>query len=305
MANTHLNRAKKEKNDEFYTSYKDIEDELQYYQEVFKGKVVYCNCDRPCDSEFWNYFEDNFNLLGLKKLVATYFDKSRSVWKTEIISATDDTRTVLRTKISGNGSFQSEECIELIRQADIVVTNPPFSLFRDYFELLIAEKKKFVIIGNQTAIGYKDIFPHILSGEVYVACLVPSTFKNKNLCVEQISFSRWFTNLTPNKDKPFLELTKPYNSEEYPELDNFRAININRIKDIPCDYFDVMAVPISFMKWFNPKQFELLGITRHYDSFAKKIFIEGGKKTFDPVLNGRHIYNRIFVKRIANHQKAE
>ena len=297
MANTHLYRAKKEKNDEFYTTYKDIEDELQYYPEAFKDKVVYCNCDRPFVSEFWNYFEDNFNSLGLKKLVATYFDRSRFVWKTEIISATDNTRTVLRTKLAGDGSFQSEECISFINEVDIVVTNPPFSIFRNYFDLLVDGKKKYIIIGSQNAICYKDIFPHILSGEVYIGYITPSTFKNKNLNTEYLGFSRWFTNLKPNKEKPFLELTKSYNEEEYPELDNFKAININRTKDIPYDYSGVMAVPISYMKWHNPRQFDLLGATITGDPFAKGIFVDVGNQKFEPRLNGRYIYKRLFIRR--------
>lgn len=265
MANTLLNIAKKEKNDEFYTSYKDIEDELQYYKEAFKDKVVYCNCDRPCVSEFWNYFEDNFNFLGLKKLVATYFDQTKSVWKTEIIGSTEDTRKILKTKVSGDGDFRSQEYTELLKEADIVVTNPPFSLFREYVAQLIRYDKKFLIIGNLNAITYKEIFPLIKDNKVWLGyCGSGHTMhfaiKDNRIGEKFKSVTAvWYTNLDIQKRHEALDLHKRYSSKEYPKYDNYDAININKVADIPKDYDGIMGVPITFLEKHCPDQFKIIG----------------------------------------------
>lgn len=297
MANTQLYKAKKEKNDEFFTNYKDIENELQHYRLALKNKIIYCNCDRPFESEFWNYFEDNFNFLGLKKLVATYFDQKKSVWKTEIIGSTEDTRKILKTKISGNGDFRSQECIELLKEADIVVTNPPFSLFRKYVAQLMEYDKKFLIIGNLNAIAYKEIFPLIKEDKIRLGycggghTMHFSIKNNKNNGKFKSVTAVWYTNLDVQKRHEPLDLYKRYSPEEYPKYDNYEAINVNKVVDIPIDYNGVMGVPISFMEKHCPEQFKIIGLCASHGKVPRHIENESC------YLNGKWVYSRILIQR--------
>lgn len=296
---TSLVKAKKVKNDEFYTQLVDIEKELKYYKAHFNDKIVFCNCDDPYESNFFKYFAMNFNHLGLKKLIATCYDNSpiaftqlslfdlpeksipnrnRKAYKIEISEVSDfnddgavdlsDVKYFLQnnnntfSKLKGDGDFRSEECIELLKQADIVVTNPPFSLFREYVAQLIEHEKKFLIIGNKNAITYKEFFPLLKENKVWIGYEQPSKFldgQGRITCQVQ-GLCRWFTNLDINKRHDILPLYKFYTSEEYPKYDNYDAINVDKVTDIPCDYDGVMGVPITFLDKYSPAQFIIVGL---------------------------------------------
>lgn len=291
--NNDLRAAKKAKNDEFYTQLSDIEKELRHYKNHFKDKVVYCNCDDPRVSNFFHYFSYNFEHLGLKKLIATCF-KSQS---TDLFSQNDCEKAVyleytgdkdgngiptldeIEVKpLEGDGDFRSQECIELLKQADIVVTNPPFSLFREYVSQLMDYEKKFLIIGNLNALTYKDIFSLIKENKLWLGqsiksgdreFQVPNSYPlnaassridvngNKFIRVKGI---RWFTNLDYQERHEDLILYKTYNQDEYPKYENFNAVNVDKTKDIPMDYDGIMGVPITFLDKYNPSQFEIIGL---------------------------------------------
>lgn len=279
--NENLRKANKAKNDEFYTQLSDIEAELQHYEKHFKDKTVYCNCDNPEWSNFWKYFESNFEKLGLKRLIATYYDNDKQVYRTDLINDTKhEPHGVWMTKIplKGNGDFRSQECIDILKEADIVVTNPPFSLFREYVGQLIEYGKKFLIIGNMNAITYKDFFPLLKDNKVWLGVSIHSGDRefrvpedypleaagfriddegNKYIRVKGV---RWFTNLDTLNYNNYLTLVKHYAPIDYPKYDNYDAINIDKTKDIPIDYDGVMGVPISFMDKYCPEQFEILGM---------------------------------------------
>ena len=308
--NKTLANASKAKNDEFYTQLSDIENELRHYKQHFKDKIVFCNCDDPYESNFFKYFAMNFNHLGLKKLICASYDSSpvaytqlalfddiptktsvnnnRKAYKIEITEVCDynndgavdltDIQTLLKnnkntlSKLKGNGDFRSEESIELLKQADIVVTNPPFSLFREYVAQLVEYDKKFLIIGNINAITYKEIFKLIKEEKIWgghifnktVEFEVPANYKGfiKNgKKYGKVPSITWFTNLDITKRYEKLTLYKSYNQEEYPKYDNYDAIEVGKVTDIPYDYYGVMGVPITFLDKYNPEQFELLGIT--------------------------------------------
>lgn len=306
-ANSKLQKANKEKNDEFYTQLVDIELELKHYKQHFQNKVVFCNCDDPYESNFFKYFAMNFNFLGLKKLICTCYDnspiaytqltlneefntvdiqcKNRKAYKIEISEVCDsngdgaydltDVKQLLKSNknslslLKGNGDFRSEECIEFLKQADIVVTNPPFSLFREYVAQLIEYNKKFLIIGNKNAITYKEFFSLIMCNGVWIGYEQPTKFLNakKEITNQVQGLCRWFTNLDIDKRHENLLLYKTYTAEEYPKYDNYNAININNVSDIPCDYDGVMGVPITFIDKYNPDQFEILGYTSGRNEF--------------------------------------
>lgn len=291
--NNDLRAAKKAKNDEFYTQLSDIEKELRHYKNHFKDKIVYCNCDDPRVSNFFHYFSYNFEHLGLKKLIATCF-KSQS---TDLFSQNDCEKAVyleytgdkdgngiptsdeIEVKpLEGDGDFRSQECIELLKQADIVVTNPPFSLFREYVSQLMDYEKKFLIIGNLNALTYKDIFSLIKENKLWLGqsiksgdreFQVPDSYPlnaassridvkgNKFIRVKGI---RWFTNLDYQERHEDLILYKTYNQDEYPKYENFNAVNVDKTKDIPMDYDGIMGVPITFLDKYNPSQFEIIGL---------------------------------------------
>lgn len=291
MANDSLCRAKNAKNDEFYTQLTDIEKELKHYRKHFEGKTVLCNCDDPYESDFFKYFALNFNRLKLKKLIATCFasspiaKKKLSVQGKEVgkpykaVVTTvydksgdgyidmDDIFTLFAseenklTKLKGDGDFRSAECLEILDEADIVVTNPPFSLFREFVAVLMEHKKQFLIIGNKNAITYKDFFPLLKENKVWIGCTNVKEFLQPDGSIKKFGNVGWYTNLDVKKRHEEMKLWKTYTSEEYPKYDNYDAINVNKINDIPCDYCGVMGVPITFMDNYNPDQFEILGYT--------------------------------------------
>lgn len=333
--NINLHAANKAKKDEFYTQLVDIENELKHYKAHFKGKTVLCNCDDPRISNFFHYFSYNFEQLGLKKLITTCYknqnrdlfsqnDSERAIWL-EYFGDKNNNRVPDPEEIgihylNGDGDFRSQECIELLKEADIVVTNPPFSLFRDYVAQLIENEKKFLIIGNQNAITNKDFFPLIKNNKVWFGASihsgdrefgVPNDYPlnaagyrqdekgNKFIRVKGV---RWFTNLDYEKRHEDLILYKAYNPDEYPKYDNYDAINVDKTSEIPMDYDGFMGVPITFMDKYNPEQFEILGIcagnsrlNQFYGIVPYTPHVEdrGGCA----VLNNKRVYSRILIRR--------
>ncbi len=368
MANELLDKAKKNKKDEFYTQLADIEAELRHYKDHFKGKVVFCNCDDPYESNFFKYFALNFNFLGLKKLIATgyagspvayqqlvLFDvkcikesnrNSRRPYKIEITEVKDDNadgafdlsdveHLIKNGKntlslLEGDGDFRSAESIELLKQADIVVTNPPFSLFREYVAQLMEYEKKFIIIGSKNAITYKEIFKFIKENKIWLG----NGFSNGNAYFKipaeyvrdwasgvyspdtgLVKFRNvgWFTNLDFQKRHEKLELFKRFTPEEYPRYDNYDAIEVSKTAEIPYNYDGVMGVPITFLDKYNPDQFEILGMCENLDLYGLKTRIYSGQECRDRyfelfgkkgvydlnaagVVNGRKVYQRLLIK---------
>jgi len=305
VKNRNLGDAKKSKKDEFYTQLTDIEKELKHYKHHFRGQVVYCNCDDPRVSNFFHYFSYNFEKLGLKKLIATCY-KSQDI---DLFSKNDSERALYleyegdkdgnhvpdldeigKNYLNGDGDFRSEESIELLKQADIVVTNPPFSLFREYVAQLVEHRKKFLIIGNVNAITYKEIFqlikadklwlgPSIRSGdrEFGVPDDYPLNAAGHRIDDEgkkyiRVKGVRWFTNMDFKERHEDLILYKTYSPDEYPTYDNYDAIEVSKTKDIPADYDGVMGIPITFLDKYNPDQFEIVGITKTWFGTAAKTY---------------------------------
>lgn len=261
MANANLHKAKDAKNDEFYTQLTDVAKELMHYKSHFKGKVVFCNCDDPTWSAFWKYFHLNFAELGLKKLISTHYDREEVTYKMEYTGGNDnDTEFGVKTPLEGNGDFRNKECIDLMDESDIVVTNPPFSLFREYVAVLMEYQKKFIIIGNKNAITYKEFFPLLKNNAVWIGCTNAKEFLQPDGSIKKFGNIGWFTNLDINKRHEKLILWKNYTPEEYPKYDNYDAINVNKVSEIPCDYDGVMGVPITFLDKYNPEQFEIVGM---------------------------------------------
>lgn len=312
--NTNLLTAKRKKNDEFYTQLEDIEKELACYDvSNFQGKVIYCNCDDYRFSNFCKCFKDNFEYLGIKKAMATNYDIGDGAYKWEYDG---ENETII--KLEGNGSFNSEECIAYLEEADVVVTNPPFSLFREYVKQLMDYNKKFLIIGNQNAITYKEIFPYIKNNQLWLGLTmngsnrwfeVPPTYEAKEnaagykvvdgkrmLFVNSVT---WFTNIeNPRRNTP-LDLYKKYNEKDFPKYDNYDAINVDKVTDIPEDYDGVMGVPITFLYKYCTKQFEIVD-AREYGLNDR----QRNKSTMlikDAVseINGKPTYARIAIKRIS------
>lgn len=297
--NGNLNSAKVAKNDEFYTQLTDIEKELKHYKHHFKDKIVFCNCDDPTWSEFWKYFHLNFEELGLKKLISTHYDIDKSTYKLEYTGGDDANIEVgTKTALTGNGDFRSDECIELLKEADICCTNPPFSLFRQFILQLMKYEKKFIIIGNKNATTYKEIFPLIKDNRVWLGFNSPNEFRTPNGMTKKVQgLTRWFTNLDIPKRHEKLILFKHYydingiaKQFEYPTYDTYNAININKVQDIPCDYNGIMGVPISFLDKYNPSQFKILGEFNH-----------GSDNEFDlakPTINKKDVFKRIAIQRV-------
>ena len=292
-SNKNLKQAKKNQKDEFYTQLPDIERELKHYQNHFKDKVVYCNCDDPRVSNFFHYFSYKFESLKLKKLITTCYKNQDA----DLFSSNNSERAIYleyegdRNKnripdreeigvghLQGDGDFRSEECIELLKQSDIVVTNPPFSLFREYVAQLIEYEKKFIIIGNQNAITYKEIFKLIKENKIWLGKSIKSgdrefgipndyPLKSAGYRVDdmgrkyiRVKGVRWFTNLDYKERYEDLILYKTYTSEEYPTYDNYNAINVDKTKNIPTDYIGAMGVPITFLDKYNPDQFKIIAL---------------------------------------------
>ena len=337
--NRNLHRANQAKKDEFYTQLVDIEKELKHYKDQFRGKVIYCNCDDPFESNFFKYFAANFNALGLKKLITTSYVKSPIVggqlplfevkglkpsgkepFKIEIKEVPDDDKDgainlddvkyLLKhnkntaTPLRGNGDFRSEECIKLLKEADVVVTNPPFSLFREYVAQLIEYKKKFLILGQQGAVIYKEFFPLIKENKVWLGYdnggtkwfQVPMDYdiptESRKKIVNGVKYFsmgsvNWYTNLYVSKRHDEFVLYKKYSSKEFQKYDNYNAINVDRFIDIPKNYSEVMGVPITFLDKHNPDQFEIIGLDRYTG--------KNGDKDF--TINGKLLFRRLLIKK--------
>lgn len=358
MPNKNLTQAKKAKNDEFYTQLTDIEKELAHYRKHFKGKVVLCNCDDPFESNFFKYFVLNFNRLGLKKLIATSYSGSPIAFRQLNLfdfkgGVAPDGRkraykavvTVVHGKsassgygmddianlfvsgentlelLEGDGDFRSPECLALLDEADIVVTNPPFSLFRPYVAMLIEHKKKFIIIGNLNAVTYKEIFPLLKENEMWMGVTQfhggaayfigdPSIYDENKMSNSKHAFIkdgllywrvngvRWFTNLDIKKRHEPLILYKRYkgHEDEYPHYDNYDAINVDKVSNIPEDYDGVMGVPISFLDKYCPEQFEIVGGTAN-GQVPTSIKIGNFKTWNNPIYHDKKIYQRILIRK--------
>ena len=329
--NSNLHDSARNKQDEFYTQLSLIENELKYYREHFKGKVVFCNCDDPFESNFFKYFAMNFNALGLKKLIATCYCLS-PVFSTEIdlfdpesekkiipgkkkavqfriveipdmncdgAISLEDAELLIKNRrpyrvLKGDkkysaGDFRSNECVELLKEADVVVTNPPFSLFREYVTQLVEYGKEFLILGNLNAVTYKEILPLVMNNKVWIGYnsghywfKVPSTYEEKktdfktdengqkwrrmgNIC--------WFTNMDIEKRHENMTLFRTYSPDAYPKYDNYDAIDVSKTADIPCDYFEAVGVPVTYLTKFNPEQFELLGIDKDFTSDGGRFLV--------------------------------
>ena len=339
MAKRILDTAKTAKKDEFYTQLTDIERELQHYWQHFRGKTVLCNCDDPYESNFFKYFALRFNQLGLKKLICTCYDGSpvagtqlslfsldaegnekKTAYKVEITEVKDmngdgavdltDVEYLIKngknvlSVLRGNGDFRSHECVELLKQADIVVTNPPFSLFREYIGQLMEYEKNFLIIGNVNAITYKDVFPLIKENKLWFGPSITSGDRKFNVPENyplnaagcgidtdgrryiRVKGVRWFTNLDHNKRHEIMDLVCRYSPEEYPFYDNYNAININKTQDIPCDFNGIMGVPITFLDKYNPDQFEIIKFRKGNDD--KDLCIKGKCPYFRILIRNKH-----------------
>lgn len=353
--NKNLHRANRAKKDEFYTQLIDIENELKHYKEQFKNKIVYCNCDDPFESNFFKYFAANFNALKLKKLIATSYSgspivgrqltldkiaglkpKGKEPFKIEINEVPDmdedgaididDVKQLLEhnkntaTPLKDGGDFRSPECVELLKQADIVVTNPPFSLFREYVAKLVEHNKKFLILGDQNAITYKEIFKLIKENKIWFGYdnngtkwfQVPNDYdiptesrKKVENGIKYFSFGRimWYTNLDTTKRHQDFNFYKKYSPGEYPKYDNYDAIEVSKVSDIPKNYEGVMGVPITFVDKYNPDQFEIIGLLADKREKSDALIQgtptyldEQHKKYVGAIVDGKATYARIIIK---------
>lgn len=296
--NSNLHKAKDAKNDEFYTQLTDVARELMHYKAHFKDKIVLCNCDDPTWSAFWKYFHLNFTELGLKKLISTHYDREEATYKMEYTGGDDnDIEIGVKTPLEGNGDFRNKECLDLLDECDIVVTNPPFSLFREYVAMLMEHEKKFLIIGNKNAITYKEFFPLLKDDEVWIGCTNVKEFLQPDGSIKKFGNIGWFTNLDVAKRHEKLILWKKYTPEEYPTYDNYDAINVDKVNEIPCDYDGVMGVPITFMDKYNPIDFEIIGADEAEGTgFSNGLYIQGSRYK-QCYANGKRIYKRIFIRK--------
>jgi len=310
-SNKNLHKAGAAKKDEFYTQLTDIEKELKHYKDQFRDKVVFCNCDDPKESNFVKYFSMNFEHLGLKKLIATHYKEANLFtheppYKLEYDGDKNGNRmpdpNEFMNEMISDGDFRSQECIELLKEADIVVTNPPFSLFREYLAQLLEYKKKFLIIGNVNAITYKECFKVIKDNRMWLGASIhsgdrefqvpdnyPLNAASSRIDSEgkkyiRVKGVRWFTNLDYEERHDELVLYKKYSSEQYPKYDNYDAINVDKTADIPMNYNGAIGVPITFLDKYNPEQFEIL-------KFRK------GDDDKDLIVNGKFPYFRIIIKK--------
>ena len=310
-ANANLHKAKNAKNDEFYTQLTDVSKELMHYKQHFKDKIVLCNCDDPTWSAFWKYFHLNFEVLGLKKLISTHYDKTEPTYKMEYTGGDDnDIEVGVKTPLEGNGDFRNKECLDLLDECDIVVTNPPFSLFREYVDVLMKHKKKFLIIGNQNALTYKEIFPLIKSGKCWWGAgdcvrwfLIPDSVNMKYKLndygerIEEDARSRWWTNLDHSKRHEKLILWKNYTPEEYPKYTSYDVIEVSKTDAIPVDYDGVMGVPITFMDKYNPDQFEIIGMAEDNGKGLSGTEARWDGTNPHCIVNGKAQYKRIFIRK--------
>ena len=296
MANANLTNAKKAKNDEFYTQLTDIEKEMRHYKEFFKGKVVYCNCDDARESNFFKYFSLNFEHLGLKKLISTGFKADGK--GVVLVYEGDkngnrivDDNEIIVSELNGDGDFRSAECVEFLKECDVVVTNPPFSLFREYVAQLMEYGKKFLIIGSMNAITYKEIFPYIKNNELWLGMNWIKDFVQPNGEIKKFGNICWYTNIDHKKHNEELDLYRKYDATAYPKYDNYDAIEVSKTCDIPMDYDGVMGVPITFFDKYCPSQFEIVDINPHFYSIVeqglpkpKQLKISGRKDPYARIL---------------------
>ena len=314
-SNKNLHGAKREKNDEFYTQLSDIEKELFHYKDHFKDKVVLCNCNDALHSNFAKYFSLNFEFLGLKKLICTSYGDGDENGKVCIYTGDKNGNRIPEIEewycyeLDGKGDFRSDSCIELLKESDIVVTNPPFSLFREFVATLEKYNKKYLIIGNMNAVTYKEIFPLIKENKMWLGCslhatkcnfIVSNDYDSSNTFVDEdgikkakINNAVWFTNLEHNKRHEKIDLYKHYNQEEYPKYDNYDAINVDKTCEIPMDYDGVMGVPITFLDKYCPEQFEIIGLM---SGVKHDVFINGDDGRAKFYINGKGVYARILIR---------
>ena len=303
--NSNLCLAKKVKNDEFYTRYEDIEAEVMKYRKQFRDKIVYLPCDDPAEkkSEFWSFFVNNFDSFGLKKLIATHYNKEGKAYKIWIDSDTTndgfiDDADAMQEDLKGNGDFRSPECLEIMKECDIVCTNPPFSLFREFVDAIMTADKSFLIIGNQNAFTYKEIFKLIRDNKIWTGYNMVKKFNQPDGSIKTFGNVCWFTNLDTIKRNEELVLTKNYDINIYPNYENYKAIEVNKIANIPSDYFEVMGVPITFLDKYNPNQFEILGHTSSSDmSDAVEELRTDSKHRNRGLINGKEKYDRVLIRR--------
>ena len=287
--NRSLRTAARVRNDEFYTQIEDIENEIGYYTNHFKNKTILCNCDDPFESNFFVYLRNNFHEFGLKKIITICY-KSQNP---DLFSQNDSEKAVSVeyngfgdkkiTYLNGDGDFRSKECIEILKTADIVVTNPPFSLFREYVDQLITYNKQFLIIGSLNAISYNEIFSLIQKNKLWLGCTSPKRFFQQDGTIKQFGNINWYTNLNHEKRNEEILLTEKYNINDYPKYENYDAINVDKVVDIPIDYTEEIGVPISFLSKYNPNQFEIIGAMNSWG------FGVG-------IVNGKNKYFRIVIK---------
>lgn len=327
--NKNLHSAKTNKKDEFYTQLADIENELKHYKDHFRGKTVFCNCDDPRVSNFFHYFSHRFESLGLKKLITTCYKnqnmdlfskhENEKALKLEFNGDLNgnkipDMVEIKKVELQGDGDFRSAESIALLKEADIVVTNPPFSLFREYVAQLMEYDKKFLIVGNQNAITYKEIFTLIKENKLWLgykngdmAFRVPDDYEMRETRSwrdeegnnwRSLGNACWFTNLDIAKRHEDLDLYKTYTPEEYPKYDNYDAIEVSKTKEIPADYAGAMGVPITFLDKYNPDQFEILGSDYNVkEGLLDSVKVKGYQGKFDrPYLDGKRMYSRLIIK---------
>lgn len=324
--NSNLHKAKNSKKDEFYTQLSDIERELSHYRKHFKGKVVYCNCDDPYVSAFFEYFTKNFEFLGLKKLVTTCYksqsldlfsqNDSESAIKLEYMGGAPNSLPkpddIGVTPLKGDGDFRSRECIDILKEADIVVTNPPFSLFNEYVAQLAKFDKKFVIVGHQNAITYKEVFPLIKGNQMWLgygfkrnmAHFIAPHYEDTASDADhregliRVSGVVWYTNLDHNKRHEETILVQRYigNETAYPTYDNYNAIEVSRSQDIPLDYDGAMGVPITFLTKYNPDQFEIIGATESEGAGFSFGLWKSESGVAQATVNGKRVYKRLFIR---------
>lgn len=295
--NANLNKAKNAKNDEFYTLLTDVAKEVAHYKQHFVDKTVLCNCDDPTRSAFWEYFHLNFSALGLRKLISTHYDMNSSTYKMEYTGGDDtDIAVGVKTPLEGNGDFRSTECLMALHDADIVVSNPPFSLFREYVAQLMEYGKKFLIIGNLNAVKYSECFPYIMNNRMWFGNNNVHDFIQPDGSIKKFGNVNWYTNMDFAKRHEVLVLSKTYTPEEYPKYETYDAINVSKVIDIPSDYNGIMGVPVSFMSKYNPDQFEIVGEFNH-----------GSDNQFDlakPVINGKELFPRLAIRKIVGNGNA-
>ena len=294
--NRSLIKASVAKNDEFYTRYEDINAEVMKYRRYFKDKIVYLPCDDPAGkkSKFWTFFVDNFDAFQLKKLIATHYDTEGNAYKIWIDGDTTgdgyvDEGDSKQEDLKGNGDFHSLECTAILQECDIVVTNPPFSLFRDFLAWILAAEKQFLIIGSQNAFAYKEVFPLIRDNKIWMGYNMVKEFYQPDGSIKKFGNICWFTNLPSMKRNEELVLVKKYNSIDYPKYDDYDAIEVSKVANIPMDYEGIMGVPITFLYKYNPNQFEIVGLM----ATTAVTDINFGY----PYVNGKKKFARVLIRR--------